>query len=227
MAGSYSEVNKSIPENETTILLGKKLHNICEYFSSQTVNVTRYQRHPGHKKPTQYNNDITIFHFSPPVTFNHYVSPACVPEQGQKFPAGSDVYAIGWGNTQGKYDHNVITHADNLLNRHQKFVKVMFLHLSVILSREGCVCLSACWDTPPQQTTNPPGADTPVPRQQTPPEQTPPKADNPPGSRQPPGADPPQCMLGDMGNKRAVCILLECILVDLYRDFLAKPAPAW
>ena len=43
-----------------------------------------------------------------------------------------------------------------------------------------------------------PGADT------HPPEQTPPS----PGSRH-----PPQCMLGDMGNKRAVCILLEFILV--------------
>ena len=47
------------------------------------------------------------------------------------------------------------------------------------------VCLSACWDTPP-------------PKQ------------NPPG----PGTNPPlQCMLGDMVNKRAVCILLECNLV--------------
>ena len=39
-----------------------------------------------------------------------------------------------------------------------------------------------------------------------PPEQTPHPS---PGSRPPRG----QCMLGDTGNKRAVCILLECILV--------------
>ena len=32
-----------------------------------------------------------------------------------------------------------------------KFAKVMLLHLSVILFR-GSVCLSACWDTPPEQT---------------------------------------------------------------------------
>ena len=39
----------------------------------------------------------------------------------------------------------------------------------------------------------------------------------------PSGADtPPQCMLGDTGNKRAVCILLECILVKfiLFRELI-------
>ena len=55
----------------------------------------------------------------------------------------------------------------------------------------------------------------------------------PPGSRHPPEVDPPkadpseadtpppsaQCMLGDTGTKRAVRILLECILVILrYSD---------
>ena len=58
------------------------------------------------------------------------------------------------------------------------------------------VCLSTCWDTiPPDQAplwdqTPHPGADTPQ-------DQTP----------------PAQCMLGDMVNKRAACILLECNLV--------------
>ena len=34
-----------------------------------------------------------------------------------------------------------------------KFAKVMFLHLSVSYSvHMGGVCLSACWDTPPEQT---------------------------------------------------------------------------
>ena len=47
--------------------------------------------------------------------------------------------------------------------------KVMFLHLSVILSTGGGVCPSACWDTPHGQT--PPWADTPwanTPRADTP-----------------------------------------------------------
>ena len=74
-------------------------------------------------------------------------------------------------------------------------------------------------DTPQEQT--PPGTDTPQSRhpdpKQTPSQQIPPGADTnhpeqtpPPRSRQP----PTQCMLGDTGNKRAVRILLECILVN-------------
>ena len=55
----------------------------------------------------------------------------------------------------------------------------------------GGVCLNACWDTPPEQT--PQGADTP------PQEQTSPLSN--------------ACMPGDTGNKWAVRILLECILV--------------
>ena len=77
-----------------------------------------------------------------------------------------------------------------------KFAKAMFLHLSVSHSVRGGVCLSTCLDTPPKQTT-PWEADTPE-------DADPPwKADTPPA----------QCMLGDTGNKRAVSILLECILV--------------
>ena len=63
--------------------------------------------------------------------------------------------------------------------------------LSVILFTGGGVCLSACWDKPPHPGTRPP------PQSRHPLEQTPPE----------------QCMLGDTGNKRAVHILLECILV--------------
>ena len=61
---------------------------------------------------------------------------------------------------------------------------------------QGGVCPVACWDTHPEQT--PRGADTPLSR-------------HPPRTKHPPA----QCMLGDTGNKRAVRILLECILVLL------------
>ena len=47
-----------------------------------------------------------ILYFDPPVVFNQYVSPVCLPYQAQEFPTGIDTYAIGWGNTQGK--HNII-----------------------------------------------------------------------------------------------------------------------
>ena len=53
------------------------------------------------------------------------------------------------------------------------------------------VCPIACWDTRPQEHTLP-GAATHHPQEQT---------------------LPAQCMLGDTGNKRAIRILLECILV--------------
>ena len=68
--------------------------------------------------------------------------------------------------------------------------------LSVILFTG--ICLSACWTPPPQEQT-PAGSDTPQ-------EQTP----------------PAQCMLEDTANKRAVRILLECILVlpKVLRSFL-------
>ena len=104
-------------------------------------------------------------------------------------------------------------------------------------------CLSACWDTTPQEQTpplraDPPGAD--IPQEQTPPrsrhpqEQTPPRADTPPGSRHPsweqtspksrhtpreqtpPIADTPRSRLRHTVNERPVRILLECILVSLF-----------
>ena len=59
-------------------------------------------------------------------------------------------------------------------------------------------------DTPPPQDQR--QTPHPDPRSRLPP--------SPPQSRPPPGTDPQaQCMLGDTGNKRAVRILLECILV--------------
>ena len=109
------------------------------------------------------------------------------------------------------------------------FAKVMFLQLSIILFTGG-VCLSAYWDTyPPPQEQTPHGADTPPPEQQTTPWSRLPQSrhpawsrhprSRPPQSRHPPSRHPPeqtppvQCMLGDTGNKRAIRILLECILV--------------
>ena len=84
-----------------------------------------------------------------------------------------------------------------------KFAKVMFLHLSVSHSvhRGVSASVQAGIHPPPEQT--PPGADTP--RSIHPSKQKPP---------------PAQCMLGDTDHKRAVRILLECILVPF--NFPAK-----
>ena len=102
-----------------------------------------------------------------------------------------------------------------LLPANEVWGSVIFLHLSVILFTAG-VCLSACWDTHPPGSRHP-WSRHPPPRSRHPPwEQTPLEQTPSPRSRHPPmGADPPaQCMLGDTVNKRAVCILLECNLVN-------------
>ena len=95
------------------------------------------------------------------------------------------------------------------------------------------VCQSFCsqgggLSAPEHAGIPPPGleADPPKDQRQPPWEQTPrsrhprsrhsPSSRHPPGVAIPPGEDLPlpQCMLGDTGNKWAVLILLECILVS-------------
>ena len=75
----------------------------------------------------------------------------------------------------------MLKNEEMITGRNEVVAKVIFLHLSVILFTgwEG-VCLSACWDTPPDQTPppwirlHPPDqADTTPPLDQTPPPTTP------------------------------------------------------
>ena len=75
----------------------------------------------------------------------------------------------------------------------------MFLHLSVSHSVHGG---GVPGQVHPQQV-HPLGRYTPW-------------AGTPPG----PGTPPEQCMLGDTGNKQAVRILLECILVGICFSFI-------
>ena len=83
----------------------------------------------------------------------------------------------------------------------------MCLHLSVILFTWGGLpqCMLGCTPPPMTRGRHPTGIrGRPPPRQEADP---------------PTGTDPSpreQCMLGDTSNKRAVRILLECILVYLY-----------
>ena len=89
--------------------------------------------------------------------------------------------------------------------------KVIFSQVCVKNSVHGGVYLGRY---PPHQV-HPPGPGTP-PWASTPPRPgTSPDQVHPPGPGTPPrpGSPPEQCMLGDTGNKRAVRILLECILV--------------
>ena len=86
--------------------------------------------------------------------------------------------------------------------------KVMFLHLYVILFTGGGVFPIACWDTPPWQT---PQAVTPL--GLPPPKQTPLSRHS--LGRHPPGRQPLK-ILRDMIKKQAVCIILECIIVNTF-----------
>ena len=114
----------------------------------------------------------------------------------------------------------------------------MFLHLSVILFTGGC--LPAPWaDTLPW--ADPPGRHTPGrhPLGRHPPGQTSPLGRHPPWADTPHAQTcwdtptPAQCMLGytpllrracwDTVNKRAVSILLECILVEIVFTFKRHP----
>ena len=87
----------------------------------------------------------------------------------------------------------------------------MFSQACVILFTGGGVCLSSCWDTPPDQAPPP---------EQTPPDQAPPREQTPLA----------QSMLGDTVNARAVRILLECNLVDKIITVvtsIARKRPIW
>ena len=65
----------------------------------------------------------------------------------------------------------------------RSWAKVIFSQACVCPQGGRGVCLSACWDTPQEQTpldqAHPPGADTPYP-----PEQTPPRTRQPPPGKQ-------------------------------------------
>ena len=102
-----------------------------------------------------------------------------------------------------------------LLPTNEVWGKVIFLHLSVILFTGGSTWAGTPWQVHPQAGTHP---------RQVPPRQvhslgryTSQTGTLPMGRYTLLTGTPPweQCMLGDMGNKQAVCILLECILVSL------------
>ena len=126
--------------------------------------------------------------------------------------------------------------------RKLNFGKVMFLHLSAshsvhILSLVPC----SFWEgslsrrvSPQTQTPrqNPPKTQTPdrdLPGQRSP--WTEISLDRDPLNREAPGKRPPWTETPPYGKERAICILLECILVlhavaDIHSKILDTPAPA-
>ena len=102
----------------------------------------------------------------------------------------------------------MLTPFNNIITARKRSLRRLCFYTCLSFCSWGGVCLSACWDTHPPGSRHPPGTDIPWsrhhPGSRHPQEQTPPRTDT-----------PVQCMLGDMGNKWAVRILLECILVVL------------
>jgi hypothetical protein len=46
---------------------------------------------------------------SQPIKFNAYMSPICLPEQGQELATGSTLYTTGWGQTNGRIQNSFST----------------------------------------------------------------------------------------------------------------------
>ena len=135
------------------------------------------------------------------------------------------VITLEYGSWDEMNRNNLIALTAGVVNyRPQRsWGKVIFSEACVENSVHRGVSRQTNWADPPVQT--PPGADTP--RADTPlgthPLGTPAPKDADPLEQILLGADTPQadtpreqCMLGDMGNKRAVHILLECILVTTW-----------
>uniref|UniRef100_A0A3P9HSC4 Peptidase S1 domain-containing protein n=1 Tax=Oryzias latipes TaxID=8090 RepID=A0A3P9HSC4_ORYLA len=52
--------------------------------------------HENYNKQTQ-DNDVSLLKLASPVTFNDYISPVCLAEQGSNFPSGTTVWVTGFG----------------------------------------------------------------------------------------------------------------------------------
>ena len=111
----------------------------------------------------------------------------------------------GWGMGDGGWgeSHGTITHDALITTRKRSLRRLCFyICLSVFLFMEE----AGTWAGTPQYQVHP------LQDQVHPPGRYTPWGQVPPDTRYPPF--PGQCMLGDTGNKRAVRILLECIIVS-------------
>uniref|UniRef100_A0A3P9J8S8 Peptidase S1 domain-containing protein n=1 Tax=Oryzias latipes TaxID=8090 RepID=A0A3P9J8S8_ORYLA len=67
--------------------------HVC-LFSTSTSGVIIV--HENYNKQTQ-DNDVSLLKLASPVTFNDYISPVCLAEQGSNFPSGTTVWVTGFG----------------------------------------------------------------------------------------------------------------------------------
>jgi len=60
--------------------------------------VKKIYEHPDYNQPSMLNNDIAVLEVDPPIMFNRYAQPVCLPDKS--LPSGTDCYVTGWGKTR-------------------------------------------------------------------------------------------------------------------------------
>ncbi|XP_044221278.1 chymotrypsin A-like [Thunnus albacares] len=67
----------------------------------QVIGVGKVFTHPEYNKTSRWNNDIQLIKLASPAQINRRVSPVCVAETRDNFPAGITCMTTGWGRTSG------------------------------------------------------------------------------------------------------------------------------
>ncbi|XP_067458847.1 chymotrypsin A-like isoform X1 [Thunnus thynnus] len=84
----------------TRVVLGA--HNLNSSTEDvQVIGVGKVFTHPEYNKTRRWNNDIQLIKLASPAQINRRVSPVCVAETRDNFPAGITCMATGWGRTSG------------------------------------------------------------------------------------------------------------------------------
>ncbi|XP_067458851.1 chymotrypsin A-like isoform X2 [Thunnus thynnus] len=82
----------------TRVVLGA--HNLRSSTEDvQVMSVGKVFTHPEYNKTRRWNNDIQLIKLARPAQINRRVSPVCVAETRDNFPAGTMCMTTGWGRT--------------------------------------------------------------------------------------------------------------------------------
>ncbi|KAB7495199.1 Transmembrane protease serine 3, partial [Armadillidium nasatum] len=101
---SYREVRVKVGDFDT------KLKDPAE----KTYETETWKVHPDFQKGGYYKNDIAVLKVKPflgkGITFNEFISPACLPLENGHYPAGTWCYVSGWGLTKSNalYPSNLL-----------------------------------------------------------------------------------------------------------------------